>query len=164
MIAVSGVTATTPNPGRNSWAGWGRYPNVWETLRGGSRRKTSSLLWGSCPTTVPRGPRVRFEFIQQAPSSMRETIRACVNSSLTGEAPPPLSWMGGLVCFLLNKEDVLYTAGYRPVCLLDTVYKVVSAIVTDRLYRLGWASEATLVARSLTRGVPPATLHAAAAA
>ncbi len=24
MIAVSGVTATTPNPGRNSWAGWGR--------------------------------------------------------------------------------------------------------------------------------------------
>ena len=24
MIAVSGVTATPPNPGRNSWAGWGR--------------------------------------------------------------------------------------------------------------------------------------------
>jgi hypothetical protein len=25
MIAVSGVTATPPNPGRNSWAGWGRW-------------------------------------------------------------------------------------------------------------------------------------------
>ncbi len=26
--------------------------------------------------------------------------------------------------------------GYSPVCLLDTVYKVLSAIITDRLYRL----------------------------
>ncbi len=25
MIAVSGVTAITPNPGRNSWAGWRRW-------------------------------------------------------------------------------------------------------------------------------------------
>ncbi len=25
---------------------------------------------------------------------------------------------------------------YRPLCLLDTVYKVLSAIITDRLYRL----------------------------
>jgi hypothetical protein len=67
---------------------------------------------------------------------MKETIRACVNSILTGEAPPPRSWIGGLICFLLKKEDVLHTAGYRPVYLLDTVYKILSAIVTDRLYRL----------------------------
>jgi hypothetical protein len=44
--------------------------------------------------------------------------------------------MGGLICFLLKKEDVLHIPGYRPVCLLDTVYKVLSAIITDRLYRL----------------------------
>ncbi len=44
--------------------------------------------------------------------------------------------MGGLIRFLLKKEDVLDTAGYRPICLLDTVYKCLSAIITDRLYRL----------------------------
>jgi hypothetical protein len=37
---------------------------------------------------------------------------------------------------LLKKDAVLDIPGYRPVCLLDTVYKVLSAIVTDRLYRL----------------------------
>ena len=67
---------------------------------------------------------------------MKVTILACINSILIGEAPPPRSWMGGLICFLLKKEDVLHISGYRPVCLLDTVYKVLSAIITDRLYRL----------------------------
>ncbi len=44
--------------------------------------------------------------------------------------------MGGLICFMLKKEDVLHTAGYRAVCLLDTVYKLLTGIITDRLYRL----------------------------
>jgi len=44
--------------------------------------------------------------------------------------------MGGLICFLLKKDAVLDIPGYRPVCLLDTVYKVLSSIITDRLYRL----------------------------
>jgi hypothetical protein len=44
--------------------------------------------------------------------------------------------LGGLICFLLKKDAVLDIPGYCPVCLLDTVYKVLSAIVTDRLYRL----------------------------
>ncbi len=57
---------------------------------------------------------------------MKETIRACINSILVGEAPHPRSWMGGLICFLLKKDTVLDIPGYRPVCLLDTVYKVVS--------------------------------------
>ncbi len=43
-------------------------------------------------------------------------------------------WMVKLICFLLKKEDVLHIQGYLPVCLLDTVYKVLSAIITDRLY------------------------------
>ncbi len=59
-----------------------------------------------------------------------------LNLVLTGEAPPPLSWLGGLIRFLLEKDDVLDTAGYRPICLLDTVYKCLTAIITDRLYRL----------------------------
>ena len=60
----------------------------------------------------------------------------CINGILAGEALPPRSWLGGLVRFLLKKDDVFDTGGYRPVCLLDTIYKCLSAIVTDRLYRL----------------------------
>ena len=67
---------------------------------------------------------------------MKQVIRACINSILTGEAPPPRSWMGGLICFLLKKDSLLDITGYMPVCLLDTVYKCLSAIITDRLYRL----------------------------
>ena len=59
-----------------------------------------------------------------------------VNCVLEGRTGPPSSWLGGLVRFLLKKEDALETAGYRPVCLLDTCYKCLSAIITDRLYRL----------------------------
>jgi hypothetical protein len=67
---------------------------------------------------------------------MKAVIVDCINSILTGEASTPRSWMGGLICFLLKKDAVLDTGGYRPVCLLDTVYKCLSAIITDRLYRL----------------------------
>jgi hypothetical protein len=77
-----------------------------------------------------------FKFSWHAPGSMKETKLACINSILTWEASPPRSWMGGLICFLLKEEDVLHIQGYRPLCLLDTVYKVLSAIITDRLYRL----------------------------
>jgi hypothetical protein len=52
---------------------------------------------------------------------MKEVVRTCINLVLTGEALPPRSWLGGLIRFLLKKEDVLDTAGYRPICLLDTV-------------------------------------------
>jgi hypothetical protein len=70
---------------------------------------------------------------------MKETILACIHGILAGEAAPPRSWLGGLTCYLLKKDTVLDIPGCRPVCLLDTVYKVLlllSAIMTDRLYRL----------------------------
>ncbi|MFN9904541.1 MAG: reverse transcriptase domain-containing protein, partial [bacterium] len=48
----------------------------------------------------------------------------------------PSPWKGGLIRFLFKKGDVLDIACYRPVCLLDTIYKILSAVLTDRLYRL----------------------------
>jgi membrane-anchored protein YejM (alkaline phosphatase superfamily) len=41
-----------------------------------------------------------------------------------------------LIRFLFKKGDPLDATCYRPVCLQDCVYKLLSAILTDRLYRL----------------------------
>ncbi len=109
-------------------------PSARETLRGAITAEDFEYAVGQLPNNLAPGPGMPFEFIRHAPGSMKETIRTCINSNLTGEAPPPRSWMGGLICLLLKKEDVLHIPGYRPVCLLDTVYKVLSAIITDRLY------------------------------
>ena len=43
---------------------------------------------------------------------------------------------GASFVFCSKKGDVLDIACYRPVCLLDTIYKILSAVLTDRLYRL----------------------------
>jgi hypothetical protein len=77
-----------------------------------------------------------YELIKEAPDSLKNIILTCINTILTGNARPPQSWLGGLVRFLLKKEEVTVISGYRPVCLLDTVYKLLSAVLTDRLYRL----------------------------
>ena len=47
-----------------------------------------------------------------------------------------MAWLGGLIRFLFKKGDPLNIANYRPVCLQDTAYKILTAILTDRLYRL----------------------------
>ena len=70
---------------------------------------------------------------------MQAVVLHCINTILTGEVTPPrlCQWLGGMVRFLLKKEELaLDTTGYSPVCLLDTTYKLLSAIITDRLYRL----------------------------
>jgi len=108
-----------------------------ETLRGAITAADFEFLLGEQPSRRAAGPdALTWEMLRAAPDRMKEAIRACINSILTGEAPPPRSWMGGLICFLLKKDAVLDIPGYRPVCLLDTTYKVLSAIITDRLYRL----------------------------
>ena len=112
-------------------------PDAGETLRGAITAADFDFLLGEQPTRRAPGPdMIPSELLRAAPDSMKETIRTCINSILTGEAPPPRSWMGGLICFLLKKDAVLDIPGYRPVCLLDTTYKLLSAIITDRLYRL----------------------------
>ncbi len=76
-----------------------------------SRQRIFEYVVGQLPNNRALGPGMPFEFILHAPGSMKETIRTCINSILTGEAPPLQSWMGGLICFLLKKEDVLHIPG-----------------------------------------------------
>jgi hypothetical protein len=47
---------------------------------------------GQLPNNGAPGPLVPFEFLLHAPSSVKETIRACVNGTLTGQSS--VSWMG----------------------------------------------------------------------
>ncbi len=44
--------------------------------------------------------------------------------------------MGELIRFQFKNGDSMDIACYRPVCLLDTVHKVLSGILKGRLYRL----------------------------
>jgi hypothetical protein len=74
--------------------------------------------------------------LKGAPDAFKETLRECLNCILEGGATPPESWLGGLVRFLFKKGDPLDIVCYRPVCLLDTTYKLLSGILTDRLYRM----------------------------
>jgi hypothetical protein len=114
-----------------------------------SRWQISSSFFlnlNSCPTGEPirgepqvlMGSPLSFSSTLQSPDGVKKVILTCINSILTGEMAPPRSWLGGLICFkfLIKKDTVLDISGYSPVCLLDTVFKILSAIVTDRLYSL----------------------------
>ena len=67
---------------------------------------------------------------------MTSAARECLNVILTSDTRVPLSWVGGIVRFLFKKGDASDPNNYRPICLQDTVYKLLTAILTDRLYRL----------------------------
>ena len=68
------------------------------------------------------------------------------NAILLKKAVPPASWLSGMVRFPFKKGDLLDAENYRPVCLQDCIYKLLSAILTDRLYRL--AERCGLIDRS----------------
>jgi hypothetical protein len=112
-------------------------PGSGESLRGAITMEDFEFLLRQLPNNRAPGPDgLPYELIKEAPDSLKSIILTCVNKILTGDARPPKSWLGGLVRFLLKKEEVTVISGYRPVCLLDTIYKILSAVITDRLYRL----------------------------
>jgi hypothetical protein len=78
----------------------------------------------------------RFELLKILPERGKAIVLECINAILTKETVPPASWLGGMIRFLFKKGDLLDASNYRPVCLQDCVYKLLSAILTDRLYRL----------------------------
>ncbi len=108
-----------------------------ESLRAPISSDDLDYYLGQSPNNSAAGPdRLPYELLKGAPLAFKETLRECLNSILEGGAAPPESWLGGLVRFLFKKGDPLDIACYRPVCLLDTTYKVLSGILTDRLYRM----------------------------
>ena len=83
------------------------------------------------PDELPNEP------LKSAPSEFRQALLDSLNEILENGTSPPTDWRGGLVRFLPKPGgDPLAPGGYRPVCLQNTVYKLLSAVVNDRLYRL----------------------------
>ena len=108
-----------------------------ETLRGGVSKEDLEHFEGDLPCRKAPGPDgIPYELLRCAPESLKEAVLECINAILTKQVHPPASWLGGLIRFLFKKGDPLDAACYRPVCLQDCVYKLLSAILTDRLYRL----------------------------
>ena len=130
-----------------------------ESLRDPISSENLDYCLGQSPYNSSAGPdRLPYEFLKGAPDAFKETLRECLNSILEGGETPPKSWLGGLVHFLFKKGDPLDIACYRPVCLLDTTYKVLSGILTDRLYKM---CEKTRSAGPLARGVSQTEEHPA---
>ena len=89
--------------------------------------------------TLPNGKAavgMPYELLKCSPDTLKEAVLTCINMILTGEASVPSTWLGGLVRFLHKGGDPLEARNYRPVCLQDTGYKILAAIVNDRLGRL----------------------------
>ena len=77
-----------------------------------------------------------YELWKGAPALLKQALLDCINAILERKANPPPSWLGGVIRFLFKKGNLQKIGNYRPVCLQDTAYKMLSAILTDRLYRL----------------------------
>ena len=76
-----------------------------------------------------------YELWKDAPAPLKQALLLveCINSILECKANPPPSWLGGLIRCLFKKCDLLNIANYRLVCLQDTAYKMLTAILTYRL-------------------------------
>jgi hypothetical protein len=64
-------------------------PSARETLRGAITAADFEFALGQRLNNCAPGPDgIPYEILRQAPESMKETIRACINSILIGKAPP----------------------------------------------------------------------------
>ena len=99
---TDGIPRVSPGPG--------------ETLRKAVSMEDFEFLLRQLPNNRAPGPDgLPYELIKEAPDSLKNIILTCINTILTGNARPPQSWLGGLVRFLLKKEEVTAISGYRPV-------------------------------------------------
>ena len=118
-------------------AGIARIP-AGTTLRGPVAREDLDYQLARLSNRSAPGPdELPNELLKTAPREFRQALLDSLNEILENGTSPPTDWLGGLVRFLPKPGgDPLAPGGYRPVCLQNTVYKLLSAVVNDRLYRL----------------------------
>jgi hypothetical protein len=112
-------------------------PGAPERLAKPISREDLDWYLSTLPSHKAPGPDgLPYECLKYAPPCFREVVFEAVNQVLTQTMPMPSHWKGGLIRYLFKSGDTSDMSCYRPVCLQDSVYKVVSAVLTDRLYRI----------------------------
>ena len=97
------------------------------------------LEWylSTLPSHKAPGPDgIPYECFKYGPPCVRDVVLEAVNTILSNGQLMPTDWKGGLIRYLHKKGDKSSLDNYRPICLQDAVYKVLSAVLTDRLYRI----------------------------
>ena len=118
-----------------------RFPRVpaeaSESLTRPISREDLAWYLSTLPSRKAPGPDgMPYELLKYGPPSVREAVFEAVNAILTRAARVPSSWKGGTIRYLHKGGDTTDMGNYRPVCLQVAAYKVLSAVLTDRLYRL----------------------------
>ena len=102
-------------------------PDSGEALRGPISWEDFVFFLGQLPNRSAPGPDgIPYELWKGAPEPLWKALFECINAVLERRANQTRSWLGGLIRFLslFKKGDLLEMGNCRPVCLQDTVYKV----------------------------------------
>ena len=93
-------------------------------------RKISSLAAGK--SILPGS--VRNEWLKVLPDRMVEYLLSLLNRVLKdGQGP---SWKSALVRLIPKDGATIHLGGYRPIALLDTVHKLFTSLIEDRIRAL----------------------------
>ncbi len=76
-----------------------------------------------------------YEMLAEAPENQRAILLEGLNQLLAGRRIPD-DWKGGTIRLLSKREPAHVMENMRPVTLLQTTYKLLSAVVAFRLQRL----------------------------
>ena len=71
------------------------------------------------------------EFLQSAPPAFTAMLRHLMNLVLTKRVELDERWLLGVIRLLYKKEPASSLANWRPICLLQMVYKLTAAILHD---------------------------------
>ena len=85
---------------------------------------------------APGDDGVVYEFLKDGPDVVLQAVLTAINDLLTKKSKMPAKWKGGLIRLLFKKGDPTECRNFRPVVLLRAVYKLYTAILTDRLTRI----------------------------
>lgn len=76
------------------------------------------------------------EFLKHADRSFQEFVHRLINLYLEQTLLIDEEFLMGQIRLLFKKEPATNLRNWRPVCLLQMIYKLVSLVVNDRLYTM----------------------------
>ena len=114
-----------------------KVPPVWRD----DERLSRKISWEDFLFYIKRLPRrkapgpdeITSEMLQRAPEEALRVLYEAINKALSGESDLNTVFKNGNIFLLFKKGDYDDPRNYRPIVLLSLIYKILTAIVTDRL-------------------------------